>query len=186
MNSNLLQQKEYPLEMLELQQVQHMDSIPLTAIVPALAAGGTAYASVSVGSHGAFRALKVMGKFSTLYEDPGQAGAVTDDGVCHLTGKLSDQNANLPMFADFASLDLWLTPGRVRRGGVALPFPAGGVIAPSNPLNIPMLLDYIFAPNNTIGLELKNDSNTAQYVEIVLWGRRLKDTASKRTARNFR
>lgn len=186
MNSDLLQRKEYPVEMLSLQQVQHMDCIPLTAVVPSLALGGTAYVSVSVGSHGAFRALKVMGRFSSLYADPAQGGAITDDGVCHLTGKISDQNANLPMFADFASLDLWLTPGRVRWPLVALPFPAGGAIGVGNPLNIPMLMDYIFAPNNTIGLELKNDSNTTNYVQIVLWGRRLKDTAAKRSARTFR
>jgi hypothetical protein len=186
MNSNLLTQKEYPLDMLTLQQVQHMDCIPLTAVVPELAAGGTAYVSVSVGSHGAFRALKIMGKFTSLYIDAAQAGAITDDGVCHLTGKLSDQNANIPMFGDFCSLDLFLTPGRVRRMGVGLPYPAGGVIMPSNPLNVPILLDYVFAPNNTIGLELKNDSNTPNYVEIVLWGRRLKDTAAKRSKRTFR
>lgn len=186
-------------EVFTLQQYQYSDKLVLADTVPA---GQSKLGKVSVSNLGHFMALIMTGHFNTLrtisYTLPG-GGAPTDniidDGVSHLRGLLIDGNGQRKLFNDYAPLDLWLSPGRVKFNDTGLAVAAqvqnnlipaldsvGGTVATvaasSNSLFYPVELNYLFSANSDILLDVKNDSNTAISYEIVFTGIRILAKAS--------
>lgn len=108
---------------------------------------GSATIPVAISSDAHFQCLSFTGSFTTL----GNGGA--DDGVSHISCKMTDTGRSLELFNDFIPLSLFLSPGRQRATGVA-----GD---PSNQLFFPIEFNYVFLANSTIELNLQNNSDTA-------------------------
>ena len=145
-----------------LQDMQHLEAIPMSDQVPA---SSSKLAKVTVSNQGHFYCYYATGKFSTLKNNGGPA---TDDGICHLRGKLVDGGTSRPIFNDYIPLDLWLTPGRVRD---PLDLALSGAV--SNNLFVPLTFEYMFMANTDIQLDLRNDSDYLNNFTIVFWGVRI-------------
>ena len=127
-----------------------------SGIVPA---NSSTTVQVNITAEAAFHCQCFTGSFTTL----GAGGA--DDGVNHLSCKLSDSGRSITLFSDFIPLSLFLSPGRRRTSAVA--GDAG------NQLFFPVEFDYTFAPVSTIVLDLKNDSATDNTFEWAFLGEKL-------------
>jgi len=143
-----------------LQDLQHLEAIPMSDLVPA---SSSKLAKVTVSNQGHFYCYYATGKFSTLKNN---GGAAQDDGVSHLRGKLIDGGTSRPIFNDYIPLDLWLTPGRNRDAQDI----TGAV---SNNLFVPLTFEYMFMANTDIQLDLRNDADFANNFTIVFWGVRI-------------
>jgi len=154
----------------DLQRKQHFNAIIIQGTVPKLANGGALTAKFNLASYGDFLCNDITGSYSSLVED--QAAAV-DDGVCHLSAKLSDGQGGIQLFDDFIPLNLFLTPGRQRTMGVLVDA-AGGVPNVSLPMFFPKYLVHLFPANNDIVLELRNDADWENTFKIAFWGTRIK------------
>ena len=139
-----------------VQNSQNVEALYMTGSVPA---SGTILLKTTVSNKGHFWCTHVTGSYTTA------SNAQTDDGICHLKGKLMDGGTSRPIFNDYVPLNLWLTPGRVMS--------IAGSGSASNNLFIPMVLDYLFSANTDIQLDCTNDVAYAQTVNIIFWGVRV-------------
>jgi len=159
--------------MLNLQSRQYQERIPMAGEVPA---NGQTVARINIASLGAFRSLWITGDFTTLALD-GQA--IVDDGICRLRGKLIDGSIGRDLHSDWIPLNLYLSPGRVRRRGIYWEN-AGGTIraAASGSLFFPIEFDYTFDANADILFDVKSDSDTTNYFNLCFHGIRIKSAAA--------
>jgi hypothetical protein len=145
-----------------LQQFQYTEKLVLSDSVPG---GSTRMGKVSITNHGDFLCTRITGTFETLTNN----GAIVDDGVCHLRGKIVDQSTNRPLTNDYVPLDLILTPGRVKSSnstGVLTDAAANGIFWPDD-------FVYCFSKNSDISFDVKNDSNTTIAYNVCFHGIRL-------------
>jgi hypothetical protein len=149
--------------MFDIQNVQYSEVLLLSDSV---AAGTQKTCRVSVSALGHFLCNFITGSFTTQ----STAGAVVDDGIDYLRGKLIDGGAQRALFSDYIPLHLFLTPGRRRS------LAAGAV---SNTLFYPLPLEYLFTANSEIVMDVKNDSDVANSLSIAFHGVRIK-SAGKR------
>ena len=155
---NALLQKIDIAKVFEVAAHQFEESLLIEDTVPA---SSQKPGSVQVSSFGHFILMFVTGRYATT----STAGVPADDGICHLRGRLIDALSNRPLFNDYIPFDLWMTPGRVKT------LAASG--AASNTLFYPIPIEYPFAANGIITLDVKNDSDVAQSYSVMLHGVRV-------------
>jgi len=153
-------------------QGQHREGILLQGSIPA---GTSQTVKVEIGTAGAILTMRMAGIFTTLDL---VAGAVIDDGICHLRAQMIDTDKNLAIFNDFVPLSLILSPGRVKGNSklvtglpseVANYLTSGGgadTAAPGANLYEPNELSHPFTVNSYIRFDVKNDAAAANYFAI--------------------
>ena len=161
---NIFKQRISPQAIMKIQNHQYQEKLLLEDTVPA---NSSKLGTLNVSSLGAFYCLYFTGSFETLFDD---AGAIKDDGVSHLRGKLIDGSNSRSLFNDYIPLDLFLTPGRVKSSlsTTVLTDPVG------NSLFYPQPFQYLFAINSDINFDVKNDSDTELTYSIVFNGIRVR------------
>jgi len=149
------------------QKVQRYDVIMVNGTVPALAAGGLAIGTTQISSEGDFLSIGMTARYTSLV-DVG-AGVINDDGTCHLSMLVRDQDHGINLFEQSIPMDMVSSPGRVRTPGVVLPL--GSVdVQPSHQLYEPFPMQYLFSANSNITVEVRNDANTANQFWVCFWG----------------
>ena len=160
---NPLQTSYKPDLIMKLQTRQYNDKIVLSGEVEA---GQSNIITADVSNLGHFYVTYFTGDFSTLLESE---AVIVDDGVSHLRGQLRDGSNSKNLFSDYVPLNLIMSPGRAKNANSV------NVLTdtPSNNLFYPFPFFYMFTVNSKIILEVKNDSNTKNYVNLILHGVRV-------------
>lgn len=160
---NPLQTSYKPDLIMKLQTRQYNDKIVLSGEIEA---GQSNIITADVSNLGHFYTTYFTGDFSTLILDQ---GAIVDDGVSHLRGQLRDGSNSKNLFSDYVPLNLIMSPGRAKNAN------STNVLTDvaSNNLFYPFPFFYMFTVNSKIILEAKNDSNTKNYVNLILHGVRV-------------
>lgn len=153
----------------EIQTRQTYNAVYIEGIVPAVADGGSAIATINISNRGPLRTERVTGEFSRLVSDGGNPAAAVDDGANHLKCKITSQSSGNNLFEEFIPLSSFLTPGGQRTPGVLLDAD-GGTPDPSQQLFFPMPLGYTWQPNDVITLEFTNDSDWPNTFKIAFFG----------------
>lgn len=164
----------------KLQSAQYTERIPLSGTIPA---GLTLPFKANISNLGHFFCLYMTGHYETLAMQEGNGQVVYDDGICHLRAQFEDGGTGQRLlFSDFAPLDLFLSPGRIR-----------SVNAQNNLLDVPNIalkadnapqlfyhaeFNYLFTANSDIIIRIKNDSNTAIAFDFLFYGIRRKAAGS--------
>lgn len=145
------------MKRMDLQTLEWLYPIPMTSTVPA---GDGDDQEVDIKSDAHFECFYITGDFTTLNVD----GA--DDGVNHVSVRISDQSNDLKLMNAAIPMNLFLSPGRVRAAGVA------GDIG-SN-LFYPFPFHHTFAASGGILAEFQNDAETDNLVHLLFWGQKLR------------
>jgi len=140
------------VEKMDMQSLEWLYWIPLRVTVPA---GEGFDQQVDIKSDAHFDCKYITGDFQT------KAGGA-DDGVNHVTVRISDASNDLKLMNSAVPLDLMCSPGRVRTPGLA-----GD---PSNGLFYPFPFEHIFAANGGILAEFQNDSDDDIIVNLLFVG----------------
>lgn len=163
---NPLQTNYRPDVIMKLQTRQYNDKMVLSGEIEA---GQSNIITADVSNLGHFYVTYFTGDFSTLALNE---GVIVDDGVSHLRGQLRDGSNSKNLFSDFTPLNLIMSPGRVKNVNSVNVL----IDPPSNNLFYPFPFFYMFTVNSKVILEVKNDSDTKNYVNLILHGVRvLKD-----------
>jgi len=163
---NPLQTNYRPDQIMKLQTRQYNDKLVLSGSVPA---GQSNIITADVSNLGHFYTTYLTGDFSTLILS---SGDIVDDGVSHMRGQLRDGSNSKNLFSDYVPLNLVMSPGRSKNTNSI------NVLTDkeSNNLFYPYPFFYMFTVNSKVILEVKNDSDTVNYVNLILHGVRvLKD-----------
>jgi|WetSurMetagenome_2_1015567.scaffolds.fasta_scaffold20458_9 hypothetical protein len=158
-----------PKKVFEIQNAQYRDTILLADVVPA---ASSKVGRVSISNLGHFFSMYITGSFETLKLNA--VPAIVDDGVSYLSGQLIDGAGQRKLFSDRIPFDLFLSPGR-RKSVLSTTLatdPVGGV------LYQPMELEYLWAANSDILLDVQNTSSTPLHYEILFHGVRLLSNAA--------
>lgn len=148
----------------DLQLNQYRETLLLSDTVPA---GVEKPGKVAVSNLGHFMLDRITGHMETLHL---VAGAITDDGVNRLTGKLVDGGNQRQLFGDYVPLDLILSPGRVRSENAVNNLTSA---AASQSLFYPFEFSYCFSMNSEIILYVKNVSDTPLSYSLAFHGWRI-------------
>lgn len=143
---------------LGLRNLEWIFAIPAQITVPANAGGPDLTIDIKRDAH--FECFFITGSFTTL----NAAGA--DDGTNHISLRISDGSNDLKLMDNFVPASLFLSPGRVLSAGVA-----GN---PSNQLFYPFPFYHIFPANGAIIVESQNNGATANVINLLFWGRKLR------------
>lgn len=163
----------------DIQIVQYANFIHVKGTCPKVDDGGTINALLKISNIGDFLTSKITGTFTSIVEDPNNAGNPADDGTNHLSVKITDTGNSIELTDTHIPMDLFLTPGRVRKMGVNVDAAGAGIAPdPSQPLFWPVNMEYIFAANTEINFEFKNDSDWANDFAICLHGTRIRSRIS--------
>jgi hypothetical protein len=127
---------------------------------------------IKVSDLGVFHSETLTGTYTTL-NDTGSA--IVDNGVCPLAITIKDGANALPLTNGYVSLDLMLSPGRVRS---SLATNNLTTAAPSSTLFYPMKFDYYFPKLSSIQMVIRNTSNTRQVVQLAFHGERVRGVVS--------
>ncbi len=159
---NLFAKEIHPDRILKLQNFQYQEKLLLTDTVPA---SSQKMGTLNVSSLGHFYCLFVTGHYSTLALTA-SAPPILDDGIDHLRGKLIDGSNQRSLFNDYIPFDLIFTPGRKKDIHSA----AYLTDAVSNNLFYPQPFQYMFTVNSEIMFDVKNDSDTDNYYDVIFHG----------------
>jgi hypothetical protein len=143
---------------LGLRQLEWLFCIPAQIIIPANAGGPDLTIDIKRDAH--FECFFITGSFQTL----NVAGA--DDGVNHVSIRISDGSNDLKLMDNFIPANLFLSPGRTLTPGVA-----GN---PSNSLFYPFPFYHIFPANGGIIVESANNGATQNVLNLLFWGKKLR------------
>jgi hypothetical protein len=161
----------------KLQSAQYTERIPLAGVIPA---GGTLPFKANVSNLGHFFCLFMTGRYETLYSvTVGAATKILDDGICHLRMAIEDGGTGQRLlFSDYAPMDLFLSPGRIRSRNAENNLLDVATFA-NKADNAPQLFNttefnYLFTANSDIICRVKNDSNTAISFDLLFYGIRRK------------
>lgn len=164
-----------------IQKQQYTERIPLSGTVPA---GQTLPFKANVSNLGHFLCLSITGVYDTLVAvTVGGVTKTVDDGVCHLRMQMEDGGTGQRLlFADFAPLDCFLSPGR-RRSSTAtnnlLDVATFALRAdPAPQIFFPTEQNYLFSANSDIICRIKNDSNVDLTFDFLFYGVRRKSVAT--------
>lgn len=144
---------------LGLRTLEWLFAIPLQLQIPA---GGGADISIDIKRDAHFECYFLTGSFTTL----NVAGA--DDGVNHVSIRISDGSNDLKLMENFIPANLFLSPGRTMSPGVA-----GN---PTNQLFYPFPFYHIFPANGSIIVEGANNGGTQNTLNLLFWGKKLRAT----------
>lgn len=162
-------------KMLGIQTAQYQERILLEDTIPA---NESKLVRTNIASLGHFRSLWITGEFTTLYtgyDGEGENPKILDNGVCQLRGKLIDGSNGRNLFNDYIPLNIFLSPGRVRRVNIWWQNYDEDIAAfGSQDLFFPIEYDYVFQSNSEIQMDIKNDSNADNYVSMCFHGIRMK------------
>ncbi len=111
---------------------------------------------IHISSDADFECVNFTGGFTTLDD----AGA--DDGVNHLSVRITDTGYSKPLFNEEIPMYLFMSPGRQRTTAIA-----GD---PGNSLFYPIDFEYTFIANANIKMILTNDSDTANRFDWLFMG----------------
>lgn len=150
-------------KVLDLQQKQYQNSLYLEQSVEA---NSQIDAAINVTSLGHFMLMAITGSYTTLTTDN------ADDGQNHLYIQLLDGGNQLPLFDDFISANLILSPGRE-------------TTAAADPDDQPLRLEwpfvYTFQMNDQIIVRIKNDAPVANTLKMQFKGIRVYPSNRKYT-----
>lgn len=144
---------------LGIRTLEWLFCIPVQLTIPAL---GGADISIDVKRDAHFECYFITGDFQTR----NVAGA--DDGVNHVSLRISDGSNDLKLMENFIPANLFLSPGRTLTTGVA-----GN---PTNQLFYPFPFYHIFPANGSIIVEGANNGAFANVTNLLFWGKKLKAT----------
>ncbi len=147
------------------QQKLYANVLILTDTVPA---NSSKKSTLHVSGFGHFMVQRIKGVFETISGSP-----IVDDGICHLSGKLTDNSLNRDLFEGYIPLDMILTPGRIKTVKDTNYLDNSKSPAPKN-LFYPMEFRYLFGINSDIGFDVKNNSNVDTTYTIIFEGYRVK------------
>jgi hypothetical protein len=145
----------------DVQNQQYQNKLVLEDTVPG---EQTKLGRVNVTSLGNFYCIFITGQFTTLKKIDQD---ITDTDVNYLTGQLKDGSNNRTLFNDYASFNLWLTPGRVRHDSAVNLFTTA---QPSGRLFYPHPFEYLFPINGDILLDVRSTSNADNYYTLLFHG----------------
>ncbi len=143
---------------LALRNLEWLYVIPAQITVPA--SGGGPDLTIDIKRDAHFECFFITGNFTTL----NVAGA--DDGVNHVSIRISDGSNDLKLMDNFVPANLFLSPGRTLSTGVA-----GN---PTNQLFYPFPFYHIFPANGGIIVETQNNGATANVLNLLFWGKKLR------------
>jgi len=145
-------------KVLQLQQTQYQEAIPLEQEIDAAT---QVDAAVQITSLGHFMLLSMTGSYTTKID--GQPP--TDDGICQIFIQLLDGSNQRPLFDDFVAANLFLSPGRVQQ--------LSGQGNPSDQLYLEYPFVYTFPLNSQILVRIRNTSDYSNIVRIMFKGIRI-------------
>lgn len=158
----------------KLQNAQYTERIPLSGIAPA--GGGGLPFKANVSNLGHFFCMFMTGHYETLsMVTVNQVSKIIDDGICHLRMQMEDGGTGQRLlFTDYAPLDLFLSPGRIRSARAENNLLDVATFA-SKADNAPQLFketeeNYLFTANSDIICRIKNDSNVDIAFDILFYG----------------
>jgi len=157
------------VSMFKKQEVQYTEKVLIEDTVPA---NSTKLAKASITSVGDYYVKYMTGHFETLSLN-GQD--IVDDGVSHLRAKMIDGSNQRSLFNDYVPMDLFLSGGRTKSSDSTTVL----TDAPSNNLFFPIEMEYLFAINSEIQLDVKNDSDVDITFAILFHGIRRLQKAYK-------
>jgi len=146
-------------KVLEIQNRQYQEAIPLEQEVPA---SSQVDAAVQITSVGNFMLMSMTGSFTTKYLDEQDPA---DDGICRMFVQLLDGSNQRPLFDDFIAANLFLSPGRVRA--------VAGLGDPSDQLYLEYPFVYTFPQNGQILVRIRNTATFANTLRIMFKGIRI-------------
>lgn len=145
-------------KVLEIQNHQYQETIPLAETIPAASQLDIA---TQVQSTGHFMNLSITGSYTTkIVSDP-----IDDDGICQIFIQLLDGSNQRPLFDDFVAANLFLSPGRVRG--------AAGFGAASDQLYLEYPFVYTFPVNSQILVRVRNTSDAPNLLKMMFKGIRI-------------
>lgn len=160
-------------KLFKMQNQQYTERIPLSGTVPA---NGNLPFKANVSNLGHFLCLFITGHYETLASVTGGAGAkIIDDGICHLRMQIEDGGTGQRLlFTDYAPMDLFLSPGRIRSAKATNNLLDVALYA-NQADNAPQLYNamentYLFTANSDIICRIKNDSNTPINFDLLFYG----------------
>jgi len=143
---------------LGIRTLEWLFAIPLQLQIPA---SGGADISIDIKRDAHFECYFLTGSFTTL-----TGGA--DDGVNHVSIRISDGSNDLKLMENFIPANLFLSPGRTLSSGIA-----GN---PTNQLFYPFPFYHIFPANGSIIVEGANNGTTQNVLNLLFWGKKLRAT----------
>ena len=153
-----------PQKVFDMQRRQYRETILLADTVPALQ---SKVGQVSISNLGHFFSMNMTGSFETTVLS---GGVIVDSGVNYLSGQLIDSAGNKKLFSDRIPLNILLSPGRRKSANSTTVLTTDPV---GNSLFYPMELEYLWAANSTILLDVYNASTTPVSYEIAFHGIRI-------------
>jgi len=163
-----------------VQRSQYTERIPLSGVVTA---GATQTFKANVSNLGHFLCLFITGHYETLVSvTVDQVAKIIDDGICHLRMQMEDGGTGQRLlFSDYAPLDLFLQPGRIRSANATnnlLDIATFALKAdPAPQLFSQTEHNYLFTANSDIICRMKNDSNADIAFDLLFYGVRRKSAA---------
>lgn len=142
---------------LGLRTLEWLFAIPFRMTVPA---NGNDDDQVDIKPDAHFECFYITGDFQTR----NAAGA--DDGVNHISIRITDGSNDLKLMENFIPANLFLSPGRTLASGVA-----GN---PTNQLFYPFPFHHIFPANGSIIIEATNNGATDNVLNLLFWGKKLR------------
>src|SRR5690606_4455428 len=150
---------------LGIRTLEWLFAIPLQLQIPA---SGGADISIDIKRDAHFECYFLTGSFTTL-----TGGA--DDGVNHVSIRISDGSNDLKLMENFIPANLFLSPGRALSSGID-----GN---PTNQLIYPFPFYPIFPANGSIIVEGANNGTTQNVLNLLFWGKKLRATIGDAQAR---
>lgn len=164
-----------------MQNKQYTERIPLSGTVPA---NGNIPFKANVSNLGHFLCLFITGHYETLASiTVGGVTKIVDDGICHLRMQMEDGGTGQRLlFTDYAPMDLFLSPGRIRSSTAVNNLLDVATFA-NKADNAPQLFNateqtYLFTANSDIIVRVKNDSNTPINFDLLFYGIRAKSATA--------